>query len=191
MVKDLPGEIWKDVTGYKKEYQVSNFGRVKSLGRFILRSKDKKPRFIPEKILKIHQGRVTFRRYDYMNVGRMVARAFMFKEFIKYPIVIHLNGDRDDNRLDNLKCCKYPDMFDNSLKEGRIDFNKKVKCIETGQIFKSTKEAARWLGEYSSSNLGKHLNKTEFIIIDNRNNKHISRKAMVKSVKGYHFEYVD
>ena len=191
MIKDLKGEIWKDVPGYKKEYQVSNFGRVKSLSRYILRKNDKKPRYIPEKILCIHQGRVTFRRFDYMNVGRMVAAVFMPKEFKKYPIVMHLNGNRDDNRLNNLKCCKYPDMFDNSLKEGRVDFNKKVRCIETGQVFISTKEAARWLGEYSSSNLGKHLNKTEFILQDKRGKACVLRKAKVKSVKGYHFEYVE
>lgn len=29
--KDLEGEIWKEVEGFKGEYEVSNFGRVKSL----------------------------------------------------------------------------------------------------------------------------------------------------------------
>ena len=28
-------EIWKDIEGYEGIYQVSNFGRVKSLGRVI------------------------------------------------------------------------------------------------------------------------------------------------------------
>lgn len=28
-------EIWKDIQGYEGLYQVSNLGRVKSLGRFI------------------------------------------------------------------------------------------------------------------------------------------------------------
>lgn len=28
-------EVWKDVSGYENLYEVANFGRVKSLGRFI------------------------------------------------------------------------------------------------------------------------------------------------------------
>lgn len=32
MAKEL--EIWKDIEGYEGLYQVSNYGRVKSLGRF-------------------------------------------------------------------------------------------------------------------------------------------------------------
>lgn len=30
---DLQKEIWRDVKGYEGKYQVSNFGRVKSLAR--------------------------------------------------------------------------------------------------------------------------------------------------------------
>lgn len=33
----LTEEIWKDVEGYEKLYQVSNLGRVRSLGRDIIR----------------------------------------------------------------------------------------------------------------------------------------------------------
>ena len=33
-IDDLPNEIWKDIPEYKGFYQVSNFGRVKSLKRF-------------------------------------------------------------------------------------------------------------------------------------------------------------
>ena len=31
-------EIWKDIEGYEGIYQVSNFGRVKSLDRYVLRN---------------------------------------------------------------------------------------------------------------------------------------------------------
>ena len=34
----LTEEIWKDVEGYEKLYQVSNLGRVRSLGRDIIRN---------------------------------------------------------------------------------------------------------------------------------------------------------
>jgi hypothetical protein len=32
-LKDIPGEIWKDIEGFEGYYQVSNMGRVKSLER--------------------------------------------------------------------------------------------------------------------------------------------------------------
>jgi len=28
-------EIWKDIEGYKGEYQVSNYGNIKSVNRFV------------------------------------------------------------------------------------------------------------------------------------------------------------
>ena len=32
-LEDLAGEVWRDITGFEELYQVSNRGRVKSLGR--------------------------------------------------------------------------------------------------------------------------------------------------------------
>ena len=32
-IEDIPGEIWKDISGYEGLYQVSNYGRVKGLER--------------------------------------------------------------------------------------------------------------------------------------------------------------
>src|SRR2546423_9621697 len=34
-LKDLEGEIWKDIPGFEDEYQLSNFGRVKSQKRWV------------------------------------------------------------------------------------------------------------------------------------------------------------
>ena len=52
----LTEEIWKDVEGYEKLYQVSNLGRVRSLGRDIIRNTrwgTSKPYHIAGKVLKI------------------------------------------------------------------------------------------------------------------------------------------
>lgn len=34
MIKNLTNEIWKDIEGFEGKYQVSNYGRIKSLKRF-------------------------------------------------------------------------------------------------------------------------------------------------------------
>lgn len=31
LIKDLPGEEWRAIEGYRGKYLVSNFGRIKSL----------------------------------------------------------------------------------------------------------------------------------------------------------------
>ena len=58
-LEDMDGEIWKDIEGFEGYYQISNFGRVKSLSRIVIDSK----RNIKEKILKV---RIT--KYGYINI---------------------------------------------------------------------------------------------------------------------------
>lgn len=47
---DKKKEIWKDIVGYENLYQVSNFGRVKSLARIVSNGAGK--RNVEERILK-------------------------------------------------------------------------------------------------------------------------------------------
>lgn len=82
--KDYLNEIWRDIKGYEGLYQVSNYGRIKSL--------DKCKRqwrggliFIRGKLLKLHtQGNgyyniQLFRNgvYEYKYIHRLVAEAFL------------------------------------------------------------------------------------------------------------------
>ena len=60
----LTEEIWKDVEGYEKLYQVSNLGRVRSLGRDIIRNTrwgTSKPYHIAGKVLKILRAQADYR----------------------------------------------------------------------------------------------------------------------------------
>jgi len=62
-------EIWKDIFGWKGFYQISSFGRVKSLARIIIR-KNGSPLPIPEKIKRtpappsLPYPRVSLSRHD-------------------------------------------------------------------------------------------------------------------------------
>lgn len=44
-------EIWKDIKGYEGLYQISNFGRVKSLARYVVNNKNGGKRLMEETLL--------------------------------------------------------------------------------------------------------------------------------------------
>ena len=98
-------EVWRDVKGYEGLYQVSNMGRVKSLGR-----KDRFGRVIKERILEpavTHNGylRVGLRvdgKQKMLRVHRLVCEAFHENPDNKSE-VNHVNEDKTDNRACNLE----------------------------------------------------------------------------------------
>ena len=72
----------------------------------------------------------------------------------------HINGDILDNRIENLKCLSSSDHSKLHDKEGRLEkrvrasvesIKKKVKCIETGIVYDSLKEAAEKTGNSSTN----------------------------------------
>lgn len=110
-------EEWKDIPGYEGLYQVSNLGRVKSLGRVIWQEwKDGthgRWYAFPEKILKpkidtnnylsvglhkIDRSRKRFR------IHRLVAIAFI-KNDNNLPHINHKDENTYNNIVDNLEWC--------------------------------------------------------------------------------------
>ena len=98
-------EVWRDVKGYEGLYQVSNMGRVKSLGR-----KDRFGRVIKERILEpavTHNGylRVGLHvdgKQKMLRVHRLVCEAFHENPDNKSE-VNHVNENKTDNRACNLE----------------------------------------------------------------------------------------
>lgn len=111
-LKNLKNEIWKDIKNYEKLYQVSNYGRIKSLGRY-----HKFPNGgiykIKSRILKSYHdvGNYLFvtlfnneSKKKQMKVHRLVAQAFI-PNYNNYPQINHKNCIRDDNKVENLEWC--------------------------------------------------------------------------------------
>lgn len=102
-------EIWKDIPDFEGKYQISNFGRVKSMLRYQVFSKGGKIE-IPEKIrkpilnseylnitLSISKNNIRMKR-----IHILVATCFIPNPENK-PQVNHKDGDKLNNHVDNLE----------------------------------------------------------------------------------------
>ncbi|MDB5196978.1 MAG: hypothetical protein JWP88_1349 [Flaviaesturariibacter sp.] len=113
MIKKLPGEQWKRISflgyeGMRNSYAVSNKGRVASFKEDV--NED-------GKLLNgsVTTGYRTLNLHTRVNKGtiyvhREIAKAFLKKPSSSHDSVIHLNHDKLDNRLANLKWVKSEEM---------------------------------------------------------------------------------
>lgn len=171
-------EIWKDVVGYEGFYQVSNLGRVKSVGKY-----DRLGRYHKERIKSTadngngylivnlkHNGKQQMK-----TVHRLVAEAFMINPH-NYCDINHIDGDKKNNHLDNLEFCTHSSNMLHAVKLGlHNEFGKrKVLCVETGTVFESIKAAEQWVGVKGS-----------------RLSNVCQLKRGAKTCGGYHWRYVE
>ena len=147
-------EIWKEINGFEKLYMVSNTGKVKRV------DKNKK--------LKLYTNKNN--GYIYVNlsgngknkvlrVHKIVAEAFIPNKN-KYKVINHKDGNKQNNRVDNLEWCTQKQNINHAKNILKIDFSKgiekmheknKKKIIRNdGKIYKSIKEAKKDLGNMNA-----------------------------------------
>ena len=114
--------MWADIAGYEGRYQVSDQGRIKSLGRY-RKTKGGGQTWMPERIMRVTIKKDTGRTKPYAEirlrdggprtekckaflVHRLVANAFI-KPLEKGEQVDHRNGCHSDNRVENLRVMHY------------------------------------------------------------------------------------
>lgn len=132
--QDFLKEKWKDIENFNGFYQISNYGRVKSLYMWNghIYKKRSKPKILKcSKQDTIYTNTIYSRykvklcynmRKDYL-VHRLVARAFIPNPN-NLPQVNHKDGNALNNRIDNLEWCTAEDNIQHSYKISRIK-NKK------------------------------------------------------------------
>ncbi len=141
-LKDIPGEKWKDICGYEGQYQISNFGRVKSLPKyieFLIPGKHIVAYWTPERILaqglqktwnsiskeEIYNLNVTFcigQKIKTAIVSRLVWNAFIGKlDFEKDRLcILHKDGEGRNNYYLNLTTGGQSIVAKKAYKQGRL-----------------------------------------------------------------------
>ena len=159
-------EEWKtvEIDGVTyKDYEVSTKGRVRNINyrntgtvRVLKPQLDTKSYYYID-VWKDGKKR-TFR------VHRLVATMFIPNPH-NLPQVDHIDRDRTNNCVENLRWVSRQQNMNNA--------GKRIRCVETGEIFDTMAQASRKMN-IDLSNLSKHL-----------------RGVSYKTVGGYTFEYVD
>lgn len=98
-------EIWRPLSGQNGDYSVSNLGRIRSNERAAICFGGYK-KMIPSKILKAHDTENGYKRIDIRGTKYLMHRA-VAEAFVPGAnadlIVNHINGNKSDNRAENLE----------------------------------------------------------------------------------------
>lgn len=111
-LEDLPNEEWKDIYGYEGVYQVSSYGRIKSISR--LNGGEHNRHITKEKIIKCKPNQNGYLRVNLHSNGKL--RQFAIHRLVGFAFIPliegkhyidHINGIRIDNRVENLRWCTH------------------------------------------------------------------------------------
>ena len=139
----ITNERWKDIKGFTR-YEVSDLGRVRNKYNKKLKAiRCAKNGYC---ITDLKEDGVKSTKY----IHRLVSEAFVDNPN-NLPCVNHKDEDKTNNRFDNLEWCTvaYNNTYnDRAKKVGKHHRThhplcKHIRCIETGEIFTSVRDAGR------------------------------------------------
>ena len=147
-LENLPNEEWRDVVGYEGLYQVSNLGRVKSIGTInnYRRLKILSPQINGRKYLQVCLFDEQSKRKVKL-VHQLVAQSFIDNPN-GYKCIDHINTIKTDNRVENIRWCDYKMNMNNPITKNKVDKIRSSICLQDWYIDKQ---------RYSQSNSKKVL----------------------------------
>ena len=124
-------EEWRDIPGFEGYYQVSNLGNVRSLDRYVVANKSGGKKLLKGKMMKLtkDRGRIESKtKYLVVNlrkegknkvcqVHRLVAEVFIPNP-MNYPVPNHIDGNKENNMVDNLEWVTYSENNQHALNTG-------------------------------------------------------------------------
>lgn len=170
---NLLNEEWRDIKGYEGLYQISNYGRVKSIERKLpCNIKNNEFRIKKAVIKKIRYDKdgyckVMLCKYGVKNgknnfIHRLVAQAFI-PNLNNYNIVNHIDGIKNNNKSYNLEWCTIKENVHHAIRTGLMNPQKNTKYLHT--------------------NYGKNNVKSRSVIVYDLNNNYIGEFDCMREAK--------
>lgn len=109
-------EIWKDIKGYEGLYQAGTLGNIKSLRKnIVMNSYGDGNGYLRLTLYDKNKNQVS------KKVHRLIAETFIDNPEVK-PCTNHKNGNRSDNRVENLEWFTYSENAIHGFRElGRVN----------------------------------------------------------------------
>lgn len=148
----LNNEIWRDIFNYEGCYQVSNFGRVKSLERFTNDGHHILEKILSQSFTKgyLKVGLSKNGKCKTIYVHKLVADAFIPNPN-NLPEINHKDENKENNMVDNLERCTYyyNIHYGSAIERGR---NKQLNSKKTSKSVVKIGKNNEIIDKYESIN---------------------------------------
>lgn len=185
-LEDFEGEIWLKTILGEHEYHVSNYGRIKEPGYIQLRQGRKGGKFFIKPFIKVSKDNgkgyhtISAQGHHYY-VHRIVADCFVPNMF-NLPEIDHINGNRSDNRAENLRWADRSMNMANPLTKIKHRIHSDALYVPIVQIDAVTGEfVKKWDGIAEAA---------RELCIERTNISAMVRGVGCKTLKGYRFIYL-
>lgn len=180
-------EIWKDIPGFNGKYRISNFGNVMSVNYLntgvnqLLAAKKHHTGYL---VVVLSLGSRTSKKT--CTVHSLVAKNFIPNPDNK-PCVNHIDGNKENNRVDNLEWVTYKENTRHAIETGLRDPHKNnhphgENTVNSRSVVQYTKDGKYVRTWGCISDAARFINAKPASIVNNA-------KGRTKSVKGYIWRY--
>ena len=176
--KELQNEIWKPIPNYENDYEASSLGRIRTATTKTSYTKRHGVRHWKQRILKPkctneNAYKTGYRVSLWKNgepqdflVCRLVASTFIKNELFDRTLTVnHIDGNRFNNKIENLEWCSLKENIQKGFKTGLF----KMQCVDVlnrktfeKKRYKSLSCASRKMG-YNHGYLSQKIKQEEFV----------------------------
>ena len=182
--EELKNEYWKPIPYYEDSYEASNLGRIRTKEGKTTYTKRHGVRHWAQRILKYKTAKENTYKTGYrvdlwkdgkpktLLVGRIIASTFIENNLLNMDLTVnHINGNRLDNKIENLEWCSIKENIQKGFETGLFSTQKKIIIVDkrTNEEleFRSLSLASQYLG-FNNKYLSNKIKKGKFEILTHK-----------------------